>query len=399
MTDYTTSNAIATINVDKATPTITWADPADIIYGTPLSTLQLDATSLVPGKFTYTPAKGTLLDAGTAQTLSVSFVPDESIDYNDATVTAEINVVKATPSLVVSDPGGTFNGSPFPASVTIAGINNTPSFSLENTTPSLTYYAGPGTSGGSLGSAPPAAPGTYTVVASFSGTPDYAPTQSKPITFTIGWATATLRLTSSGGSAMYGQPVTFVAAVTAPAAPGGAVTFLLDGKIPLATIPIDGPGIATFSTSSLSVSSHTITATYDGDTGVLPGASETAAESVGPAATHLVLTPQPVFKKKKLKSVSLTAEIEAMAPGGGIPTGGMVTFELFKKRRKKISAKTLGAAVVNAGTATLTLKPNQVLRKTITILYGGDTDYTASVVTPPKLTTKALKHLVSALTN
>ena len=51
-----------------ATPTVTWAAPAAITYGTALSATQLDATASVPGTFTYTPAAGTILGAGT-QTL------------------------------------------------------------------------------------------------------------------------------------------------------------------------------------------------------------------------------------------------------------------------------------------------------------------------------------------
>ena len=49
----------------QATPTITWASPAGITYGTALSAAQLDATASVPGTFTYSPAAGTVLKAGT----------------------------------------------------------------------------------------------------------------------------------------------------------------------------------------------------------------------------------------------------------------------------------------------------------------------------------------------
>ncbi len=41
-----------TFTVAKATPVITWATPADITLGTPLSELQLNATANVPGAFT-----------------------------------------------------------------------------------------------------------------------------------------------------------------------------------------------------------------------------------------------------------------------------------------------------------------------------------------------------------
>ena len=78
-TDYTTATATATINVDKATPSIAWANPADITYGTALSSTQLDATASVPGNFNYTPGAGTLLNAGAGQVLSASFTPTDTI--------------------------------------------------------------------------------------------------------------------------------------------------------------------------------------------------------------------------------------------------------------------------------------------------------------------------------
>ena len=46
------------INIQKATPAVTWATPAPIIYGTTLSSTQLNATALIPGTFSYTPAPG-----------------------------------------------------------------------------------------------------------------------------------------------------------------------------------------------------------------------------------------------------------------------------------------------------------------------------------------------------
>ncbi len=55
------STATVTLAVNKTTPTITWATPAAITYGTALSATQLDATSTVTGTFAYTPASGTVL--------------------------------------------------------------------------------------------------------------------------------------------------------------------------------------------------------------------------------------------------------------------------------------------------------------------------------------------------
>src|SRR5207245_11701059 len=106
-TDYTTAAKNVSLNVLKATPSISWANPADITYGTALSSIQLNAsaawtvngsTVTVTGVFTYTPAAGTVLNAGNGQTLSTSFAPTDTTDYTSNTTTAKINIHKATPT-------------------------------------------------------------------------------------------------------------------------------------------------------------------------------------------------------------------------------------------------------------------------------------------------------------
>jgi hypothetical protein len=103
-TDYASVTKTATINVCKATPTITWANPADITYGTALSATQLNATASVPGSFVYTPAAGTVLSAGQGQTLSSTFTPTDTADYSSVTTTTTINVRKATPTTTWANP-------------------------------------------------------------------------------------------------------------------------------------------------------------------------------------------------------------------------------------------------------------------------------------------------------
>jgi hypothetical protein len=390
--DYSPTTATTTINVGAVTPVITWPAPADITYGTALGPAQLDATANVPGTFTYSPAPGTVLHAGAGQTLSVTFVPQDSNDYTTATLTRSIDVDKATPKLAVSAPGGTFDGSPFPASVSIAGVGNTPAASLEETAPVLTYYLGAGTSGTRLGSTPPTQPGTYTVVASFPGTADYAPGQSAPATFTIGPGTSSIALTSSTVSAVFGQAVTLVATVTAAGGtPGGTVTFY-DGATPLGTAPLDDSGRAALTTTTLVAGSHSISAAYGGDADFLRATSAPLAEPVRPATTQVALVPRPIFRKKKVTALGLVARVQPEDPGAGVPTG-TATFEIAKRSHKKVVEKVLGTMALSGGSATLTVKPGKVLKKPITIVYGGDGDFTPSTATPPALTRKALKRL------
>lgn len=107
--------------VNKATPTINWSNPADIVYGTALSGAQLNATASVPGTFNYTPSAGTVLNAGNGQTLSVSFTPTDTTNYNVATATVLININKrASSTSLSSSPNPSIAGQPvtFIASVT-----------------------------------------------------------------------------------------------------------------------------------------------------------------------------------------------------------------------------------------------------------------------------------------
>ena len=83
--NYTTATTTVAINVLKATPTITWATPADIVYGTALSATQLERDGDCAGHLRLQPAAGTVLTAGAAQTLSVTFTPTDAANYTTAT--------------------------------------------------------------------------------------------------------------------------------------------------------------------------------------------------------------------------------------------------------------------------------------------------------------------------
>lgn len=77
----------------KLDPVISWENPEDISVGTPLSDVQLNATSNIAGSYMYIPESGTLLNEGNDQVLSVEFTPLESDSYNKVSSTVNINVV------------------------------------------------------------------------------------------------------------------------------------------------------------------------------------------------------------------------------------------------------------------------------------------------------------------
>src|SRR5262249_26300243 len=114
--DYSSVTTVATINVLKATPTVTWANPVDITYGTVLGATQLNASASVPGSLVYTPAVGTVLKAGSAQVLSVTFTPTDTTDYSSLTTPTTINVLKATPTVTWANPADIAYGTSLGAS-------------------------------------------------------------------------------------------------------------------------------------------------------------------------------------------------------------------------------------------------------------------------------------------
>ena len=371
-TDYTTVTQTTTINVTQATPTVSWATPAAITYGTALGSTQLDATS-VPGSFAYTPAGGTMLDAGNNQALSVTFTPTDATDYTTVTQTATINVLKAMPAVSASDAGGTYNGNPFVATATVSGVSGGPVSSLEGISPSLTYSQNGATIAGA-----PSAVGTYTVTAAFAGSADYLSAASDPVPFAIAKATPSFTITSSLNPAGAGQSVTLTATVSAgtpsAAPPTGTVTFE-DNGVPLtqAAVALGANGQATFTTSSLQAGNHAITVAYAGDGNYVAGNSGSLSVSIHPTVATVMSLHASVSSPTFGQSVVYTATVTAKGAHAAVPTG-TVTFT--------DGGIVLGTALLGAkGTATFTAKGLSAGQQSVTASYGGDLN-SAPVVSP-----------------
>ena len=263
--NYTMSFTRSTLTITPATLTVT-ANPQTKTYGSADPALTDTLTGLVDtavdgvtiADTAATVLTGTLArTAGEAVAGSPYAITQGTLaagsNYTIHFTTSTLSITPATPTVSVHVPGGAYTGAPIAAQATVTGVNGPAEASLEGITPTLTYYVGSGTSGTDLGTSAPSAAGTYTVVARFPGSADYAPAQSKPATFAIAPGAATIALTPSVSTAVYGQTVTFVATVSSAAGPpSGTVTFL-DGASPLATVALDGSGQAALSVSSLAL--------------------------------------------------------------------------------------------------------------------------------------------------
>jgi hypothetical protein len=101
----------------------------------------------------------------------------------------------------------------------------------------------------------------------------------------------TTSVVSSLNPSSYGQTVTFTATV-APAVSGiptGTVTFY-DGATLLGESSLSSNAVATFSTSTLAEGTHSISATYFGDTQFVPSKSSLVSQVVNGAVGRLVKT-------------------------------------------------------------------------------------------------------------
>jgi hypothetical protein len=106
--------ATVQIEVEQATPSLTWPTPSPIVYGTPLSATQLGATADVPGTFSYSQATGAVLGAG-SQPLHVTFTPTDTTNYAGASGGVTLVVNQATPVLTWPTPSPIAYGAPLSA--------------------------------------------------------------------------------------------------------------------------------------------------------------------------------------------------------------------------------------------------------------------------------------------
>ena len=208
-----------TVTLPLATPlfsgllgrTITYGTASTILGGTislvpdteSVSVTLNDVTQLAPvdgsGNFSSSFDTHALGVGESPYSITYSYAGDANLNPVSDT-TKLLTVTQATPTVNVTDIGGTYNASPFAATATVTGVGGIPAPSLEGVSPTLTYYIGTGTNGQNLGSTAPINAGTYTAVASFPGSVDYMANNGQ-VAFTI--AKANLTVTAAANTKTY----------------------------------------------------------------------------------------------------------------------------------------------------------------------------------------------------
>jgi hypothetical protein len=219
--------------------------------------------------------------------------------------------------------------------------------------------------------------GQHSMTAVYGGDANNAGSTSSVVTQTVIAATTTTTLASSANPSMSGVSVTFTATVTGNygGTLTGTVTFM-DGATTLGTGTLNGPGIATYTTSSLAVGQHSMTATYGGDTNNAGSTSPVLTQTVQQPTLATTNTTLASSANPSMSGSSVIFTATVATSGSKTPTG-TVTFN--------DGSTALGTGTLNgSGVAAYTTSNLAVGQHSMTAVYGGDANNagsTSSVVT------------------
>ena len=222
-------------------------------------------------------------------TVSISFVPTAAGPRNGGvTIANNFNIIPAALQL-----NGIGIGQPTTTTSLASSANPTVYGQATTLSSSVTASSGSGTPTGSvtfddgsnaLGTASLSGAqaaftvsslsvGTHSIAAAYSGDTNFLASTSSALSQIVNQASTVTSLTSSASSPILNTSVTLTAnlSVVAPGAgtPTGTITFQ-EGSNVLSTSAVGSSEQATFSTASLSVGTHSLVASYSGDTNFQP---------------------------------------------------------------------------------------------------------------------------------
>jgi parallel beta-helix repeat protein len=307
-----------TITQDGGTPGFTWTFspplPPGISLG--LNSGVLSGTPTAVGPYTF-----------------MVKVTDSKSNYGTQTLT--LNILKANTTTGVTT---SVNPSVFGQMVTFTVVVAPPPQDIFTPTGTVTISDGgvaiassPLTGGTALFATNALPAAIHAITVSYPGDANFNGSSSPTLSQTVQPASTTTSLTSSANPTMFAQPVTFSATV-APVAPGagmpiGSVTFS-DGGTPIASasnLPLSG-GTVAFTTSTLSVGFHAITATYAGNTNFVGSASSSISQQINAVVTNTT-DGDPGSLRQAILDVNAQSSSQPVGIVFNIPASGVQTIK------------------------------------------------------------------------
>jgi hypothetical protein len=409
--NFTSASASSTLTVNQAgTTTALVGGPSPSVYGQSV-TFTATVSPVAPGGGTPTGSveffdgttaldTETLDNTGTASftssalavgshSITVQYLGDGNFTGNSSSAFSQtVNQAGTTTGLSAS-PTSTNAGQPVTLTATIAVIApgaGTPTGSVQFFV-GVTSLGSASLSGNTAILTTTTLPiGADSLTAQYLGDSNFTESTSSAVSVTTnpsGIATTTT-LTSSTNPSLFGQSVTFTAAVTSSSGSGtptGSVTFY-DGSTALGTVTLSSKK-ATLKTTSVPVGSQGITAVYSGATTYAPSTSAVLTQTVNQDLTTTKVTSS-ANPSVYGQSVTLTATVKPASPGSGTPTGTVTFYD---------GTTNLGSGTLSGGTATLPTTFFIVGSHSIKADYSGDPEFTAST---SSTLTQTVKQAVSA---
>ena len=326
---------------------------AAILYGNPVTTPQVDASSFL----TTAPLKAC---AGPVASNVQSNINPAPVNV-PITVTAKLNTNSTSHAPVAAAYSTINGGAPTQITTTTSGtFGSSKIVDVSATLPGFTTL------------------GSYTICV--FGVDTYGEwglqTQTKPgplncFSQVVNSANTTTTVTSSDNPSVYGESVTFTVTVaSALGTPTGAVS-LTDNGNPLAgPLTLNGSGVATFTTSALTVGTHPIVASYAGDSSGSPifnaSTSATLKQVVNLVSTTTGVTSAP---NPSVSGQTVTFTVNVHAADSSALTGSVVL---------KDGATTLATVTLTNGSGTYSTSTLSVGTHNITAAYSGDATHDVS---------------------
>jgi uncharacterized protein YaiE (UPF0345 family) len=230
--NYGFSFGTGVMTVTKATPVVTWTTPGSIVYGTALSSTQLNASANVPGTFSYLPAVGAVPAAG-AQALTASFTPTDTTNYSSAAGSVTLTVSKATLTVTANNQTRAYGAANPTLTYAVGGYVNGDNASVVSGLPTLSTVATAASPVGSYAIVPAVgslAAANYTFVAANG-------------TLTV--AKAALTVTANNATRTYGA-TNPAFTVSLSGFVNGDTASVVTGSATLATTATSASGIGTY---------------------------------------------------------------------------------------------------------------------------------------------------------
>ncbi len=220
--------------------------------------------------------------------------------------------------------------------------------------------------------------GTHSITAVFAGDTYDNTSTSAPVFKQVVQDATSLSISSNLNPSQSGQAVTFTATLVdaAGGTPTGNITFY-DGNTALRNGGLNASGIATFSTSALTVGTHTIKGVYAGDATSAGSTSPVLTQTVSPSATSSTTLAASPSTSNAGATVTFTATVTPTSSNGGI--SGTVTFSQGSTALQILPVTASGVVVWT--TNTLSVGTHSILAT-----FSGNTNYAGSSSAPVVIT-------------